>query len=87
MRYVTGTDEQDRPIDVRDPLAERLRGLADAAGPSADRLAPALLHVREVFGDDLPRSPEFTRPVSSALDALFRKGAKAVVSGLVSQSR
>ena len=33
MRYAAGTDERGRPIDVRDPLAQRLRGLADAAGP------------------------------------------------------
>jgi fructuronate reductase len=38
MRYATGTDERGHPIDVRDPLAERLRSLADAAGPSASRL-------------------------------------------------
>ena len=62
MRYVTGIDEQGRPIDVRDPFAERLRALADAAGPVASRLAPALLGVREVFGEDLrarsaPASP------------------------------
>ena len=38
MRYVTGVDENGGAIDVRDPLAERLRGLADAAGPSPERL-------------------------------------------------
>ncbi len=87
MRYVTGTDEQGRPIDVRDPLAKRLRGLADDAGSVADRLAPALFSVREVFGDDLPRNPRFTKPVTDALHALFRNGARAVVSGLVSDNR
>ena len=51
MRYVAGIDEQGRPIDVRDPFAERLRALADSAGPVANRLAPALLGVREVFGE------------------------------------
>ena len=45
MRYVTGIDKQGRPIDVRDPFAGRLRALADAAGPVANRLAPALLGV------------------------------------------
>jgi fructuronate reductase len=80
MRYVTGIDEQGDPIDVRDPLAERLRALTDAAGLVANRLAPALFSVREVFGNDLPRDPHFTKPVTDALDALFRKGARAVVS-------
>jgi fructuronate reductase len=31
MRYVTGSDEHGRPIDVRDPLASRLQG--QRAGP------------------------------------------------------
>ena len=29
MRYVTGVDEKGAPIDVRDPMAARLRELAD----------------------------------------------------------
>ena len=45
MRYVTGIDEKGKAIDVRDPLAARLRDIADAAGPDAKRLAPALLAV------------------------------------------
>ena len=86
MRYAAGTDERGRPIDVRDPLAQRLRGLADAAGPAAERLAPALLGVREVFGDDLPANPRFAQPVTDALDSLFRKGARATVEDLVGRA-
>lgn len=75
MRYVRGVDETGRPIDVRDPLAERLRELAEEAGPVAGRLAPALLSVREVFGDDLPADPAFVEAVTAALDRLFDRGA------------
>lgn len=75
MRYVRGVDETGRPIDVRDPLAERLRALAEEAGPVAGRLAPALLTVREVFGDDLPADPAFVEAVTAALDRLFERGA------------
>ena len=31
MRYVTGIDEKGAPIDVRDPMAARLRKIADKA--------------------------------------------------------
>ena len=72
------------PIDVRDPVAERLRALADAAGPVASRLAPALLGVREVFGEDLGRDPRFTKPVTDALDTLVQNGARESARGLVS---
>ena len=82
MRYVTGIDEKGRPIDVRDPLAIRLRALADEAGPVAGRLAPTLFSVREVFGSDLPADPRFTLRVEAALDQLFAIGARATVNRL-----
>ncbi len=78
MRYVTGRDEQGNTIDVRDPLAARLKALADEAGPDAARLAPALLSVREVFAD-LGADPRFAGPVRDALARLLARGAAATV--------
>ncbi|MCX2725232.1 mannitol dehydrogenase family protein [Roseibium sp. DSM 29163] len=48
MIYVGGTDLNGRPIDVRDPLAARLKSLSDAAEGDADTVA-ALLGVTEIF--------------------------------------
>jgi len=79
MRYVTGIDEQGKPIDVRDPLSARLRAIADEAGLVAERLAPALLHVREIFGD-LADDPRFQSAVQKALALIIAKGAKAAVA-------
>jgi fructuronate reductase len=76
MRYVTGVDERGAPIDVRDPLAARLRALADGASRDAARLSTALLGVREVFGEDLPLSDEFAGPVTKALALLLDVGAR-----------
>jgi fructuronate reductase len=81
MRYVTGTDEKGQPIDVRDPMSARLRGIADQAGPVADRLAPALLGVQEVFGD-LAQDSRFTGPVTEALGRLFQNGSRKTVEAL-----
>jgi fructuronate reductase len=80
MRYVTGLDENGRAIDLRDPLSGRLLRIAGEAGPDAARLAPALLAVREIFGDDLPADPRFAGPVQGALSRLFAKGAKQTVA-------
>ncbi|MFS8035385.1 mannitol dehydrogenase family protein [Xanthobacter sp. AM11] len=80
MRYVAGRDEAGGAIDVRDPLAARLKALADEAGPDAARLAPALLGVREVFGADLPADPRFAGAVTAALDLILREGAAAAVA-------
>ena len=82
MRYVTGIDEKGAPIDVRDPLAARLKGIADAAGPSAEKLAPALLAVEEIFGHDLPASERFRASVERSLASLYSLGAQRTVAGL-----
>jgi fructuronate reductase len=79
MRYVAGADERGRPIDVRDPLADMLRRIANAAGPSPERLAPALLGVSQVFGSDLPADPRFREAVTQALTTLTGQGALRAV--------
>jgi fructuronate reductase len=82
MRYVTGVDEHGQPIDVRDPLAARLTTIAAEAGSAPQRLAPALLAVREVFGDDLPENTTFTAAVTAALGTIHDLGARAAVEAL-----
>jgi fructuronate reductase len=79
MRYVTGTDEKGQAIDVRDPLSARLRAISDQAGLVANRLAPALLDVREIFGD-LGADERFRAPVTQALANIIATGAKAAVA-------
>ena len=80
MRYVTGIDEKGRAIDVRDPLAARLRAIADAAGPNAERLAPALLTLHEIFGRELPADPRFSAAVTQALKQLFDRQVNLAVA-------
>jgi fructuronate reductase len=75
MRYVTATDEQGRAIDVRDPIAAKLKAIAESAGPVADRLAPALLAVQSVFGT-LGADPRMRSAVTSALERLYQLGAR-----------
>ncbi|SFK27756.1 mannitol dehydrogenase family protein [Bradyrhizobium sp. Gha] len=82
MRYVTATDEQGRAIDVRDPLATELAGLAREAGPVAERLAPALLGVTKVFGP-LGTEPRLREAVTAALGRLYAHGAQHAVETLV----
>lgn len=82
MRYVTGRDEKGEPIDVRDPLAARLAEVTAAAGPDAGALIPALLAVREVFGDELPQNPAFRTAVTVALTRLLEQGARRTVMGM-----
>ncbi len=75
MAYVGGTDEQGKPIDVRDPLAARLRDLSN--GPPETRVA-ALLSVREVFPQSLASA--IAPGVTQAFLTLQAKGARRAVS-------
>lgn len=78
MRYVTAKDEAGRAIDVRDPIAAKLKAIADSAGPAADRLAPALLEVSSIFGT-LGGDPRVRSTVTQALAKLCDVGAKQAV--------
>jgi fructuronate reductase len=80
MRYVTGVDERGGAIDVRDPLAKHLHEIADAVGPDAARLAPALLSVEAIFARDLPADQRFASAVTEKLTRLFAVGAKRAVA-------
>ncbi|MEX6507431.1 mannitol dehydrogenase family protein [Jiella sp. M17.18] len=77
MRYVTAVDETGAPIEVKDPLAARLKAIADETGRDAERLAAAYLGVEAVFGRDLRDDPAFARPVTRALAMLLERGAAA----------
>jgi fructuronate reductase len=81
MRYVTGIDEKGGAIDVKDPLAPRLRAIADAAGGDAEKLADGLLGVQEIFGTDLPRNATFRSEVTKHLASLLADGSAATVAG------
>lgn len=78
MRYVGGTDEKGQPIDVRDPLAARLKALSDGAPGPAGKVA-ALLSVSEVFDAGLASSPAFQNGLVEAYQGLLDRGATAMI--------
>jgi len=87
MRYVTGIDEKGGPIDVRDPLAARLRAIADAAGRDADKFVDGLLGVREVFGPDLAGNARLRETLVGHVASLFARGSGETVRAVVSDNR
>lgn len=81
MRYVGGIDEQGCAIEVKDPLAARLRAALDQASDPAGKVA-ALLTVQEVFDPELAGNAAFRAAVTSAYTTLLKKGARAAVKEL-----
>lgn len=81
MRYVGGVDEKGEQIDVRDPLAPRLKQLCESGNDKVD----ALLSVEEVFGKDLPTNTKFRNAVALAYDQIQQSGARKAVEGFVAE--
>ena len=81
MRYVSGTDEAGQPIDVRDPLADRLRNLAAGQDTPAD-VVTAILSVEDIFPADL--ADHLRGPVSKAAEKIWSNGVRATVQGVTS---
>jgi len=82
MRYVGGRDEAGQPIDVVDPLADRLAAIARDAGDDAATLVDRYAGIGEIFGD-LGRRPDFKLAVAAALTSLHRRGARVAVTDLL----
>lgn len=78
MTYVGGTDLFGKPIDVRDPLAPRLRAALDAAADSDAKVA-ALLAFRDIFPAGLAGNETFHASLVKAHAGLAGHGARHMV--------
>ena len=82
MRYVGGIDETGGVIDVRDPLAQRLKGClrwrsrtgGQGRGTSGGR--------GRVSRRGIAADPDFREAVSQAYEGLCQRGARAMVAAL-----
>lgn len=77
MRYVSGVDDAGQSIDIRDPLADKIRAIVDTSS-EAERVS-ALLSLQEIFGHDLPFNPAFVDAISQAWRAIAAHGAHGAV--------
>lgn len=70
--YLRAIDEDLKPIEIKDPLADKLTSIM-----KLDSRTPArILGVEEIFGTDLPIAPEFVKQVREALESLYENGAR-----------
>ncbi len=80
LRYITGYDEAGQPIDVSDPFADRLRQIADGHKDNPADYVSAILELEDIFGQDLPRNPEFKAAVTAALEQISTSGVRAAIA-------
>lgn len=84
MRYVTGIDEQGKAIEVSDPLANRLRGIAEQTQGDAERYVNRIIAIEEIFGRDLAAHEPFRRNILKAFELLEREGSRTAVTHIQS---
>ena len=82
LRYVTAVDEQGEAIDVSDPLANKLKAIADAHKNDPEGYVREAIQIKEVFGEDLGADEKFQTAVLEALKTLYEKGAREAVRSL-----
>ncbi|KQI68434.1 dioxygenase [Loktanella sp. 3ANDIMAR09] len=80
MRYVSGTDEAGQPIDLRDPMADRLHALVQSQADPAGIVA-ALLSVQDIFPRDLV--DRLQGPVTQAATVIWQDGVRAGIKRVV----
>jgi len=81
MHYVSGVDDAGETIDIRDPLADKIRAIVETS--SSDERVTALLTLKEIFGNDLPHNPLFVDAVSQAWRNIETLGAHGAVQQAV----
>ncbi|MBB5518997.1 mannitol dehydrogenase family protein [Amphiplicatus metriothermophilus] len=79
IECLRGVDRRGAPIEINDPLADRLMRLSAEAGDDPEERAAAFLRFREVFGADLADSGRFRAALARGLAALRADGVIAAV--------
>jgi len=74
IRYVSGVDEKNNPIEVLDPLAAELRALCDANTGNPDATVRAIVGLHKVFGQDLIKEETFIANTVHWLERFYAQG-------------
>ncbi len=85
IRYVYGRNEQGVTMCVQDPMAEHLGALTAGLFDEPENALRRVLAVTEIFGDDLPRNPEFIDALRGALLDFQKFGVKKTVGQRVAK--
>lgn len=81
MRYVSGTDDAGKVIEISDPMVDKLKELVANSQDNQERVK-SLLSLSHVFGDDLPNNQYFVEQVTKAYLSLRDIGTKQSVKQL-----
>jgi fructuronate reductase len=86
MRFIVGVNERNVAYEIADPLAPRLRKIAQDCGQSAERLAAELFGVTDIFFPDLVGNSSFRQDVERYLDSLLTKGVQKTLANFLASA-
>ncbi|MDH3001643.1 fructuronate reductase [Chelonobacter oris] len=84
IRYVSGTDENNQPIEVKDPMAEQFAAIYAKCGLNV-AVVDELLKLENIFPADLAANPTFVAQVHMAYQTLLEQGARQAVAAYLVQ--
>ncbi len=79
IRYVSGVDEQQNPIEVSDPFAKELRAICDSHKADPDSMVKSILGLQKIFGTDLHNQPIVIENTTKWLKRFYEAGVRASI--------
>lgn len=79
MRYISGVDEQQQPIEVKDPMSAQFAAIYTKCGLNV-AVVDELLQLDNIFSPQLAANPIFVAQVKQAYQKLLDVGARQAVA-------
>lgn len=84
MRYITGKDEQQIPIQIVDPKAAEFKAIFEQNQDYKSNIN-ALLSITTIFGHELPQDKLFVDMLYSLYEKITQMGAHTLVKSIIEQ--
>jgi fructuronate reductase len=82
IRYVSGKDEKNIPIEVADPFVDEFKKISSTANGDIEKLVEAYLNLSAIFGTDFKNYPGFVKEIKQFVKKLYEIGSRATVESL-----
>lgn len=79
IRYVSGVDEQQNPIEVSDPFAKELRIICDSCKADPESMVKSIMSLPKIFGTDLHNQPIVIENTTQWLKRFYQTGVRASI--------
>ncbi len=82
IRYVYGFDENNKIIEIDDPLSKQFLVAAETSGEDTAAFVDKILGIQSIFGEDLANNTTFTKLLSKTTGRLFKDGIQKSLTAI-----